>query len=160
MRVINKDLRIVDDGWILVGDEEELPNGDVIVSHARWQKEREELLARDGHVGVRVDGSIPASAIAEDLGHFALVALEFPKFGDGRCFSHARLLRERYRYTGELRAIGDVLRDQLYFMRRCGIDSFAVREDKNIEDALNAFKEFSVRYQPAADDAGPIYRYR
>ncbi len=160
MRVINRDLQIIEDTWQLVGDEADLPGGDIIVSHARWQKEREQLGSRDGRVALRINGDTPVAAIAEDLGCFALIALEFPKFGDGRCFSHARLLRERYRYAGELRAIGDVLRDQLYFMRRCGIDSFAVREDRSIEDALKAFTEFSVRYQPAADDAEPIYRYR
>ncbi|HTT07978.1 MAG TPA: DUF934 domain-containing protein [Gammaproteobacteria bacterium] len=160
MRVIDKDLHIVDDGWQLVIDEAELPAGDVIVSVARWQKERDALLARGGRLGLKVGGDTPVTTIADDLEHFALIALEFPKFGDGRCFSHARLLRERYNYKGELRAVGDVQRDQLYFMRRCGIDSFAVRADKDIEDALNAFKEFTVRYQPAADDAQPIYRYR
>src|SRR3990172_6903375 len=152
MQVINKELQIVDDGWQLVADDLDLPGGDVIVSFARWQKERDQLLARAGRLGLKVNGDTPVSAIVDDLPHLDLIALEFPKFGDGRCFSHARLLRERYGYAGELRAVGDVLRDQLYFMRRCGIDSFAVREDKNIEDALNAFKEFTIRYQPAADD--------
>ena len=160
MRVISKDLQVIDDAWQLVGDEADLPEGNIIVSHARWQKEREQLGARGGKIGLRISGETSLATIAEDLGRFALIALEFPKFGDGRCFSHARVLRERYRYPGEVRAVGDVLRDQLYFMRRCGIDSFAVREDKNIEDALKAFAEFSVRYQPAADDAEPIYRYR
>lgn len=160
MRVINKELQIIDDGWQLIADEAELPAGDVIVSVARWQKERDALLARGGKLGLKVNGDTPVTAIADDLKYFAMIALEFPKFGDGRCFSHARLLREKYGYKGELRAVGDVQRDQLYFMRRCGIDSFAVRADKDIEDALNAFKEFTVRYQPAGDDAQPIYRYR
>lgn len=160
MRVINKELQIAEDGWQLVADEAELPAGDIIVSLARWQKERDALLALDGKLGVKINGATPVTAIALDLKHFPLIALEFPTFGDGRCLSHARLLREKHAYKGELRAVGDVQRDQLYFMRRCGIDSFAVRADKDIEDALNAFKEFTVRYQPAADDAQPIYRYR
>lgn len=160
MRVISRDLRIEDDGWQVVADDAELPAGEVIVSYARWQREREPLLARGGRLGLRIDGAIAVESIAPDLDRFALIALDFEKFADGRCFSHARLLRERWRYRGELRAVGDVLRDQLYFMRRCGIDSFAVRPDKDIEDALNAFREFSVRYQSAADDAEPIYRYR
>jgi uncharacterized protein (DUF934 family) len=160
MRVINKELQIVDDGWFVVADEAELPAGDIIVSVARWRKERETILAHSGKLGIKISGATPVTAIAPDLKHFPLIALEFPTFGDGRCLSHARLLREKYSYKGELRAVGDVQRDQLYFMRRCGIDSFAVRADKDIEDALNAFKEFTVRYQPAGDDAQPIYHYR
>lgn len=160
MHVINKALQIVDDDWKLVADEADLPAGAVIISVARWRKERDLLLVRSGKLGLKVSGDTPLTDIAGDLQHFPLIALEFPKFGDGRCFSQARLLRERHGYTGELRAVGDVQRDQLYFMRRCGIDSFAVRADKDIEDALNAFKEFTVRYQPAGDDAQPIYRYR
>lgn len=89
-----------------------------------------------------------------------LIALDFPAFKDGRCYSHARLLRERYDYQGELRAVGDVLRDQLFFMKRCGIDSFQLRSDKDMEDALNAFNDFSVKYQTAADGAPPIYDVR
>lgn len=160
MRLIDKDLQIVEDGWQLVADDADLPGGDVIVSVARWLKDREQLLAHDGNIGLKLGGDTAVAAVADELPHFNLIALEFPKFGDGRCFSHARLLRERYHYTGELRAVGDVLRDQIYFMRRCGIDSFAIREDKDIDDALKAFGEFSVRYQPSADGAEPIYRYR
>jgi uncharacterized protein (DUF934 family) len=89
-----------------------------------------------------------------------MIALDFPVFKDGRCYSHARLLKDRYDYKGDLRAIGDVLRDQLFFMHRCGIDSFQIREDKDAEDALNAFNDFTVRYQAAADDAVPIYKLR
>jgi uncharacterized protein (DUF934 family) len=160
MRVINRDLQVAEDGWQLVADDADLPASHVIVSVARWEREREQLLARGGSLGLKVNGDTPISAIADDLQHFDLVALDFPTFGDGRCFSHARLLRERYHFGGELRAVGDVLRDQIYFMRRCGIDSFAIREDKDIQDALKAFAEFTVRYQPAADGADPIYRYR
>jgi uncharacterized protein (DUF934 family) len=160
MRLIDKDLQITEDGWLAVADDADLPAGDVIVSVERWRRDREQLLARAGNLGLKLRGDTAVPAVADELSHFKLIALEFPTFGDGRCFSHARLLRERYHYTGELRAIGDVLRDQIYFMRRCGIDSFAIREDKDIDDALKAFGEFSVRYQPAADGAEPIYRYR
>ena len=92
--------------------------------------------------------------------YFIIIALDFPTFKDGRSYSHARLLRERYKYEGELRAIGDVLQDQLFFMKRCGIDSFKVRDDKNIEEALKSFKDFSVRYQAAADDDATISSQR
>ena len=91
---------------------------------------------------------------------FSIIALDFPIFKDGRSYSHARLLRERYNYKGELRAVGDVLQDQLFFMERCGIDSFQIRDDKDIEQALNGLKGFSVRYQAAADDTIPISERR
>lgn len=159
MRVI-KNRQVIEDGWRLVPDGQPLPEGDVIVSWARWRMDREQLLARGPKLGVCIHGDHQLPEIAEDLAHFDMIALEFPKFADGRCFSHARLLRERHGYTGELRAVGDVLRDLLFFMQRCGIDSFQVRDDKDIHDALHAFSEFTVKYQPAADDAPPIYRLR
>lgn len=160
MRVI-KDEVIIEDNWRLIADDENLPQeGDIIVSYARWQEARDVLTSRSGKLGVAINGDVKPSVLAEDLPRFALIALEFPKFVDGRCFSHARLLRERYHYAGELRAIGDVWRDQLFHMRRCGIDSFAVREDKDMEDAIKAFSEFTVKYQPAADGAPPIYHLR
>ena len=160
MRIIDSNNAIAEDGWQLIADDAELPVGDVIVSVKRWQAEYDALNARSERLALVLAGDTPVSAIADDLDRFPLIALAFPKFSDGRCFSHARLLRERYGYQGEIRAVGDVQRDQLYFMRRCGIDSFAVREDRDIVDALKAFGEFTVRYQPAADDAEPIYRYR
>lgn len=159
MRVI-KDNAVVEDGWQLLGSEDALPAGDVIVPLARWHAQHDELKSREGRVGVSINGEAALEELADDLGQIPLIALEFPVFGDGRCFSHARVLRERYGYRGELRAVGDVLRDLLFYMKRCGIDSFAVRSDKDIEDALKAFGEFSVRYQSAADGALPIYRVR
>src|SRR5690606_12426030 len=98
--------------------------------------------------------------IAEDLQHFQVVALNFPAFTDGRHYSSARLLRERYGYKGEVRAIGDVLRDQLFLMRRCGFDAFAVRPDRDPYDALLGLKDFSVTYQAASDDPRPLFRRR
>ncbi|MEZ5445296.1 MAG: DUF934 domain-containing protein [Gammaproteobacteria bacterium] len=161
MRIIDKALQVTEDDWQLLDDDGDLPDdGGVIVSVARWQKEREALSAREGRLGLKIAGDTPLETIAPDLGRFALLALEFPKFVDGRCFSQARLLRGRYGYRGELRAVGDVVRDTIDFMRRCGIDSYALRPDKNAEDALEAFREFSVRYQGAADGAVPIYRQR
>jgi uncharacterized protein (DUF934 family) len=87
-----------------------------------------------------------------------VIALEFDQFKDGRSYSLARLLRERYKFNGQIRAVGDVLHDQLFYMRRCGVDAFELRPDRSAEDALRAFKEFSVTYQAAADDTRPLYR--
>lgn len=89
-----------------------------------------------------------------------LIAVDFPVFRDGRGYSIATLLRTRYGWSGELRAIGDVLRDQLNYMRRCGFDSFAVRADKDIHDAIKSFVHYSVRYQGAVDDPVPLFRRR
>jgi uncharacterized protein (DUF934 family) len=94
------------------------------------------------------------------LKNMQLIAVDFPSFRDGRGYSIATLLRTRYGWTGELRAIGDVLRDQLNYMRRCGFDSFAVRADKDIHDALLSFSRYSVRYQGAVDDPVPLFRRR
>lgn len=159
MRVI-KNEQIVEDGWRLIADELAIPAGDVIIPLDRWLSERANLSERGGKIGVVIDGAAKLEELAGNLKRFDLIALDFAKYGDGRCFSHARLLRERFGYSGELRAIGQVTKDFLFFMRRCGIDSFAVRDDKNIEDALKAFSEFSVKYQTAADQAPPIYRLR
>jgi uncharacterized protein (DUF934 family) len=159
MKVI-KDQKIVQDDWRPVPDDEPLSNGDVIISCARWQREEAQRAGHQGRIAVAINGDDDLDAVIPHLGEFALIAIEFPKFVDGRGYSIARLLRERYGYQGELRAVGDVLRDQLYFMARCGIDSFAVREGKDIEEALHGFQELSVTYQGASDTRTPIYRQR
>ena len=107
-----------------------------------------------------IDGSVETEALLDDLDKFALIGLDFPVFKDGRSYTHARLLRERYGYRGELRAIGDVLRDQVFFMRRCGIDSYAMKKAADIDAVLGAFEDFSVSYQTAADGAPPLYKLR
>lgn len=160
MRVI-KDDAVIDDGWVRVADEEPVPaEGDVIVGFDRWRAERAALGARRGRLGVAFRGDQDLAALAADLPNFALVGLEFPRFTDGRNYSIARLLRERHGYTGELRALGNVLHDQLYYMRRCGIDSFAIDPRHDPAQALAGLRVFSVRYQPAGDDAPPIWRQR
>ena len=147
-----KNQRIVTDTWRDVEDEEALPTGgDVIVSLARWQAEREALRGRNTPLGIRLRSDEDAGAIADDLAYFDLVALEFPQFKDGRAYSTARLLRERHGYTGELRAIGEVLYDQLAFMQRCGFDSFEYAGSLAVEEALAAVDEIDAVYQPAAD---------
>ncbi|MDR1462066.1 MAG: DUF934 domain-containing protein, partial [Azoarcus sp.] len=120
------------------------------------------FLARlpDRPVGVWLDSDESPEAIAADLAHFSVIAVNFPKFTDGRGYSTARLLRERYGYAGELRAIGDVLQDQLYFMRRCGFNAYAVRADKDIEAALAGLADFDESYQPAVDSPQPLFRRR
>ncbi len=158
-----KDQKIVEDTWqriTEITEDASLPTGDVIVPFAYWLENREALSSREGMLGVCIDCDNDIQEVVKDIEHFDLIALDFPAFVDGRSYSHARLLRVRYNFEGELRAVGDILRDQLFFMQRCGINSFQLREDKDMQDALNAFTELSVKYQTAADGAEPIYKYR
>jgi len=143
---------LVDDPWTLAPDEGALPEGPAIVSLARWQAERDTLAARNGRLGIRLRSSEAPEAIAGDLDRFELICLDFPRFQDGRAYSHARKLRQRHGFTGELRAVGNVLRDQFLFMRRCGFDSFEVRDAEAAGAWQQAMAEISVVYQPAADE--------
>jgi uncharacterized protein (DUF934 family) len=127
------------------------PTGPVIVSLEQWRAQRAELLQRGSPLGIRLHSDQPPELIAADLPHFELVALEFPKFRDGRAYSYARLLRERYGFKGELRAVGEVLLEQLFFMVRTGFDAFDVQSADPLEDYRTALADFSVWYQPAAD---------
>lgn len=158
MRSVIKNRKIVEDEWQALADDAELTAGPIIVSLARWQRERDVLRQRTDPVGVRLPNTANVADVAAELTAWALVALEFPKFSDGRAYSQARLLRERYGYRGELRAVGDVLRDQLFFMARSGFDAFELRADRSLEEALLAFNDFSDSYQPAADQPLPLYR--
>lgn len=158
MERIIKNRQIIDDPWQFIADDAELPTGPVIVSLARWNQDRAALLGRGGPLGVRWPNTTSVADWVSDLPHWDVVALEFPQFADGRAYSQARLLRERYGYSGEIRAVGDVLRDQLLYMARSGFDAFVLRADRSLEDALAAFGEFSECYQPAADQPLPLYR--
>jgi len=158
-----KDQKIVEDSWKRLEEitpESILPEGDIIVPFTYWLENKEALLNRGSKLGVCLNGDDDTQEVAKDIEHFDLIALNFPAFTDGRSYSHARLLRDRYNFKGELRAVGDVLRDQLFYMQRCGINSFQLKEGKDLEGALNAFTELSVKYQTAADGAEPIYKYR
>jgi uncharacterized protein (DUF934 family) len=149
---IIKDQKIIEDHWQRIADEAALPaTGDIIVTHKRWQQERATLLSRKGGLGVIIGNGVAVEEIIDDLPHFKLIAIEFPQFKDGRGYSYARLLRDRYRYPHEIRALGNVLRDQILPMARCGINAFELEPGRNLEDALKSFNDFSVRYQPAAD---------
>ena len=151
MPLIKND-EITEDPWIAVDDEDSLPEGaPAIVSLARWRAERETLAGRNAPLGIRLRADQPPAEIAEDIDRFQVIALEFPSFGDGRACSYARLLRERHGYRGEVRAVGQVLRDQALFMRRCGFDAFEVAEGTGVAGWREALGEISVVYQPTAD---------
>ncbi len=157
-----KDGAIVADRWTLF---REAPRGDLapdcaaIVPLAWWREQRSALLAR-GDVGVWLAPDADTQALASDIGSLPLIAVDFPQFTDGRGYSIARLLRERHGFAGELRAIGDVLRDQLFYLRQCGFNAFAVRSDRNLEDALRGLSDFSDSYQATAATPLPLFRRR
>ena len=145
--------------WTTLGNDDALPrSGDVLVGIDRWLEQRDALRARDGRVGVLLQPDDDALRLDGALEGAALVAVAFPKFTDGRGYSSARLLRDRLGYRGELRAVGDVLPDQVFFMQRVGFDSLDLAEDKSAQTALEQLREFSVTYQAAADDARPLFR--
>lgn len=165
MATLIKERRIVADNWQLLkpaapNSLPAPPAGDVIVPLAFWFAQREALSSRGGRLGVWLDSHEEPATIAGDLDRFALVAVNFPTFGDGRGFTIARLLRERHGYKGELRAIGEVVRDHLFFMARCGFDAFALRDDQDAAQALTAFNDFSDAYQTSVDRPLPLFRRR
>ncbi len=130
-----------------------------LLTLAQWQAGRDGWLALGVPVGVLLAPADDPLALGADVSKLALVAVQFPAFADGRGYSSARLLRERLQYTGELRAVGDVLRDQLFLMARCGFDSFALRDDQEVDECLTAFRDFTEVYQ-AANDRGPLFARR
>jgi len=167
MATLIKERRIVADSWQLIklgpdgGALPEIPaQGSIIVPLALWQYGRAQLLARKGQLGIWLDSHEDPATLAADLNHFALVAVNFPKFGDGRGYSTARLLRERYGWKGELRAIGEVVRDHLFFMAGCGFDAFLLREDQDPQEALTGFNDFSESYQTSVAQPQPLFRRR
>lgn len=121
----------------------------IIVPLSLWQARREELLQRPV-LGLCLEPDEDPSLIAADLEHFAVIAVHFPVFTDGRGFSAARLLRERYAYKGEIRAVGAFIRDQLFYLQRCGVDAFAL-ETSDPHAALASLDDFSIAYQAAVD---------
>jgi len=138
-------------------------SGKIIVPLTIWTSRNNELAARaaQGEVGVWLESyELLEDLLASvaDINTLPLIAIHFPRFVDGRGFSLATLLRTRQGYKNELRAIGDVLRDQLYFMKRCGFDAFAIRADRSAEDALASLRDFSEPYQGAVDNALPVWR--
>jgi uncharacterized protein (DUF934 family) len=144
---------IVDDPWTLLRDATslaELSDGaPVIVPLSLWLARRAALIAR-GEAGVWLAPHEDPQALAPDVARLPLIAVDFPQFTDGRGYSHARLLRQRYHSTGELRAIGDVQRDQLYFLGQCGFDAFAIPDGQDAARALRGLDDFSDGYQASA----------
>ncbi|HET7775583.1 MAG TPA: DUF934 domain-containing protein [Azospira sp.] len=170
MSSIIKNRAIVPDSWNVLrlaggetADTVALPQGPVLVPLSVWAVRKSALQAASSPaapIGVWLAAGEGPESLADDLAQLPVVAVDFPKFTDGRGYSAARLLRERYGYQGEIRAIGDVLPDQLFLMARCGIDAFALRADKDAEKALALFDTFQNPYQTGVDQPQPLFRRR
>jgi len=153
--------RIAEDRYVRVPDDAPIPDGlPVIVTADRFLAEAAEIAARDGAVGVVWPNNRKVAELEPWLSRLALVALVFPKFRDGRAYSQARLLRERYGFRGELRATGEVLRDQFLFLIRAGFDSLEVTKPADAEAFATAISTYSVFYQPSADGRLAVRRQR
>ncbi|WP_111640624.1 DUF934 domain-containing protein [Marinimicrobium alkaliphilum] len=161
-----KDGAVIDDTWTLLEKPEgepaeaEVPTGAVIVPLSVWQAQKDTLAQRPD-VGVWLDSDETADQLGEDAAHLPLVAVNFPVFADGRAFTTARVLRERYDFQGELRAVGHFIRDQLCYLRRCGVNAFAFADQSiNLEEAAQSLHDFSEYYQASVDQPLPLFRRR
>ena len=159
MRQVIKQREIVADTW-KYADEDAAADAaaSVIVPLARYLQERELWLSSGKKLGVRLAPADTIEAIVADLPKISLVALEFGGIGEGRGYTHAQLLRRRYDFTGEIRAVGKIFRDQVFYMARCGFDAFEFPEGSDLNVALTGFNDYSVAYQPSADQGVTLTR--
>ena len=161
MPLLKDGIEVADDVWVQVDDDAALPEDcHALISMTRWLKDRETLLTRNRPIGVALESSDNPDEIMNDLDRFGLIAVDFPQFKDGRGFSYGRLIRHRGGFTGELRATGGVLVDQLFYLARCGFD--AVDGDKRITEAAwaEAQSRFSEVYQPTGDGRKTVMQKR
>ncbi len=154
-RRLLRDGRIVDDDWSYAAQAAGEANAPLILTFAQWQNEREFWNGRGGRLGVILQPAHRVELLASDISRFALIGAEFPGPSEGRGYSQARLLREQWNFRGELRATGYVRRDQVFFMARCGFNSFEL-PDADLEASLAALSTFSRAYQPANDAGLPL----
>jgi len=160
-----KDGVIVDNTWTLVAKPEgdatvEVPAGQVIVPLSVWVAQKDQLQSRND-IGVWLDSDEVADAIGAEANRFPVIGVNFPLFMDGRAFSTARLLRERYGFKGELRAVGNFIRDQLCYLRRCGVNAFAfANPETDLDIAVKSLGDFNEYYQASVDQPLPLFRRR
>ena len=158
-----KDGQIVDDPWAIVPSTEHpetvsVPTSHALVPVAVWQAQP--ALQKISTIGVWLDNSVNLDELAPSIVQLPVIAIEFPVFVDGRGFSLARLLRERYQYPGELRAIGHVIRDQLCYLKRCGFNAFSFAQGINLAEAITSLNDFTESYQTSVDQPDPLFRRR
>lgn len=156
-----KDNRVIDDSWkILATDSQSLPDGDLLLSYSQWQTFSDQIESHMGMVGVVIEGDVEIEDIIEPLLKLPLIAINFPKFADGRGFSLATLLRDRYNFNGEIRAVGGFIRDQLYLLSRCGFNAFKFPDNTDLSEVAKSLEDFSETYQVSADQEKPLFRRR
>lgn len=146
MQII-KDKQIVENTYRYLADDESLSNGNITVSLARWLQEKAQLLSHDGQVGLRLTIEDDVTLIADDLNKIALIELNFPAFTDGRLFSRAKLLRIRFGYQGEIRAVGNFMLDQVFYLSKIGVNAFHLNNEEQLPVALATLDDFSISYQ-------------
>lgn len=144
---IVKDQHIIDNTWQPVEDESNLPVGEVVVSLSRWLQEKHQLLHRNAPVAVRLQPNDDVLTLADDVNRLPLIEINFPDFADGRGFSQAWLLRERLHFTGELRAVGAYMPDQVFYLSRVGFNAFIPERFEDLPILLAKLHDFSVKYQ-------------
>lgn len=157
--------KVIDNDLLHIAESEELsfdslPDGDVSVPLAFWLEHKATLVARNGLVAVQIGSDQDPADLLGDLNNIKVIVLPFVAHVDGRGYSHAQKLRQRYNYKGQIRAIGDVKFDQLGFLSRVGVDAFELPESEDYQTALRAFSEFSEVYQPSSDNARLIFSRR
>lgn len=166
MQKLIKDGRIVDDYWVLVKEAnhpsilQALPGRNLVVPLKFWQLYRDDIGQYGGNVTIWLNSDENVNDLGERVHEFPMIALNFPVFSDGRSYTNARELRETLKYRGEIRAIGDVLRDQLFYMHRCGFNAFAIRYDQDPQACLDALADFRTGYQGSIDQPLPLFRRR
>lgn len=132
----------------------------VLVPCKLWLANKAALLSTGKTFGVWIDSDETAQMVKDDLATLPLIALNFPTFMDGRSYSTAGILRQHFKYNGEIRAIGDILRDQLFYLKRCGFSSFDLKDSVKLEDAQKALKDFTTSYQATVEEPTPLFRRR
>lgn len=165
-KLIDLDGAVLANDWTLLAKDSELAAAlatdaaKLLVPLQLWQSSKQALQASGKPIAVWLDSNETANALAADLAELPLIALNFPGFMDGRSYSSATNLRQHYHYAGEIRAIGDVLRDQLFYMRRCGFSTFDLKDSVKLEDAQKALQDFRDNYQTTIEQPLPLFRRR
>ncbi len=165
MSQLIKDNTIIDNPWRIIEKDSDFPktsinaNEPVLLPLKLWLAHQEDIRPQL-KVGVWLDSDETPEVLKDTLEKLKLIAINFPQFSDGRGYSYARQLRAKLGYEGELRAIGDVLRDQLHFYKRCGFDSYLIREDKQPDQAVNSLNDFSLNYQSTSDNTESVFKRR
>lgn len=156
-KLMIKDGQVIENTWTLISDEDVASiDSNSIIPLSSYLANSDSKTRND--VGVMLENDVNLADVAEELLNAPVIAINFPGFMDGRGFSLARLLRERFAYTGEIRAVGHVIRDQLTYLKRCGFNSFCFAEDVDVNAAVNSLNDFTEAYQTSVDFPQPLFK--